>query len=136
MGSWYSRVALTQFNNPQMSSEAEAERWHLEQELLVLLFKPVAADSEGEAQVEAEEEETQAISQASLPKLDDTSGHLWLRRSSMALSTGMQAKMEKKEESSDEDTQVKMEKKEESADGAQAARQPLKRSRTLAFLEM
>ena len=52
----------------------------------------------------------------------------------MALTTGMQAKMEKKEESSDEDTQVKMEKKEESADGAQAARQPLKRSRTLAFL--
>ena len=57
-------------------------------------------------------------------------GHLWLWR------LGTQAKMEKKEESSDEDTHVKMEKIEERAVGAQVARQPLNRSRTLAVLEM
>ena len=98
-----------------MGSEAEATRWHLHQERIVLRI-PVAADSGEDPLVKSEEaEDSQAIRQGSFLNL---------------------VKIAKKEESSDEDTQVKIEQIEEGAVGPQAARQPLKRSRTLALPAM
>ena len=95
-----------------MGSEAEATRWHLQQERIVLRMQ-VAAGSLEDPLVKSEEaEDSQAIRQGSFLNL---------------------VKIAKKEESSDEDTQVKIEKIEVCSVSAQGVCRPLKRSRMSSF---
>ena len=83
MGSWYAKARLTQYNN--LPGSTSQQRWWLQKELCHV--NALAEDPEETQKLMAQvKQETQA-------KME------------------MQVKMEKKEESSDEDTQVKMEKK-------------------------